>query len=130
MPDMAAIKPPGKETDVIYAIERQFYRPTIQWLFVEAPDLETACRIAEQHDDWYDAEEIGDCSTETAISRALELPDGHEDRDGLSFENGVATKMSPPGSSVCSVARYVLYHDGPSLAIPDKYAEKMVLGGF
>src|SRR5438874_2503855 len=57
-----------------YAIERQYLVPVYQHLFVDAPDLDAACRQALDHDDWDSGETDYDNSRETTIAQAVEIP--------------------------------------------------------
>jgi len=57
-----------------YAIERQYLVPVYQHLFIDAPDLEAACRQALDHDDWDSSETDYDNSRETTIAQAVEIP--------------------------------------------------------
>jgi len=62
-----------------YVIERQYLVPIFEHIFVEAPDLETACR--EALDDlarpWgEDAKLDYDNSRQTTIAQVVEIPEG------------------------------------------------------
>jgi hypothetical protein len=59
-----------------YAIERQYLVPVYQHLFIDAPDLDAACRQALDHDDWDSSETDYDNSRETTIACAVEIPSG------------------------------------------------------
>src|ERR1051326_1888810 len=60
-----------------YVIERQYLAPVYQHVRVDAPDLETACREAIEHDDWEDSKEDYENSRETTIVCAVEIPAGY-----------------------------------------------------
>jgi hypothetical protein len=62
-----------------YVIERQFLVPIFEHIFIEAPNLETACR--EAADDtvqpWGDHSEMDfDNSRPVTIAEAIEIPEG------------------------------------------------------
>jgi hypothetical protein len=59
-----------------YAVERQYLVPVYQHLFIDAPDLDAACRQALDHDDWDSSETDYDNSCETTIACAVEIPAG------------------------------------------------------
>ena len=62
-----------------YVIERQFLVPMYEHIFVEAPDVETACREAldDYAQPWGDDAKLDwDSAGSTAIARAVEIPDG------------------------------------------------------
>ena len=65
-----------------YAIERQYLVPVYQHLFVDAPDLDAACRQALDHDDWDSSETDYDASRETTIACAVEIPVGKTELKG------------------------------------------------
>ena len=47
--------------------------PVYQHLFIDAPDLEAACREALDHDDWDSSETDYVNSRETTIAQAVEI---------------------------------------------------------
>jgi hypothetical protein len=62
-----------------YVIERQFLVPMYEHIFVEAPDLETACREAldDYAQPWSDDAKLDwDNACSTTIAQAVEIPEG------------------------------------------------------
>ncbi|HYU12586.1 MAG TPA: hypothetical protein VEK82_08415 [Stellaceae bacterium] len=62
-----------------YVVERQFLVPMYEHIFVEAPDLETACRQAldDFAQPWSDDAKLDwDGARDTTVAQAVEIPEG------------------------------------------------------
>jgi len=98
-----------------YVIERQFLVPMFEHIFVEAPDLETACRRAVDDivEPWGDHAELAfDDARSTTVTEAVEIPED----------------MLPELRSAEDADRYVLsellYGSGLNLMpIPEDFAD-------
>ena len=94
-----------------YIIERQYLLPVYQYLAVEAPDLESACREAldDGEHDWEDAQEDYENSRPTTIS-AIEIASEEE--------WVIATKSQYERSSLMYDGRHEL------IKIPREFTER------
>ncbi len=63
-----------------FVVERQYLLPIYQRLIIDAPDIETACQEAVEHDEWESAEEDGDGSGATTIMRLERSRKGSSNR--------------------------------------------------
>jgi hypothetical protein len=99
-----------------YVIERQFLLPMYEHIFVEAPDLETACR--EALDDYArpwgdDAKLDWDSVRPTTIAQAVEIPEA------------VLPELRSAEDADQHDLSLVLYDSGlDPLSIPEEFAEE------
>lgn len=98
-----------------YVIERQYLVPIFEHIFVEAANLEAACREAldEFAQPWGDDARLDyDNSRQTTIAQAVEIPEH------------LFPELRSADDTDCSIRSEVLYDSGLDLLpIPDEFAE-------